>query len=376
MDKEQRRAWAEIDLGALEQNYHTLREMLPDGCKLLAPVKANAYGHGAVPMAKKLEALGVDYLAVACLEEGMELRQAGITVPILILGYTDPQWAGELLDYNLTQGVFHEEIARALSAAAVKAGKTLTVHMKADTGMSRLGLLCDEGELENTVETMTRMYALPGLRWEGVFTHFSDADGSEEYTMLQFTRFLDLLERLEQNGVHFAIRHCAASAAVLNYPCTHLDMVRPGIAFYGHYPDPSCEGLDDFGLSPLMTLKARVASVKNVPAGTAVSYGRTHVLERDTRLAVLTIGYGDGLPRACSDKLRVWLNGNYAQVVGRICMDLCMVDVTDIPEVKAGDVAEIYGPHVPVEDAAQLAGTIQYELLCNVGKRVPRLYKD
>ncbi|MCI8474598.1 MAG: alanine racemase [Oscillospiraceae bacterium] len=376
MDKLRRRAWAEIDLKALEHNYHTLRVMLPQGCRLLAPVKADAYGHGAIPVARKLEALGADYLAVASLDEGIELRRAEVKAPILILGHTDPVWAGELLEHDLTQGVFDEETARALSRAAVREGRTLTVHMKADTGMSRLGLLCDERGLEAAAETMARMYALPGLRWEGIFTHFSHADGSEEYTMLQFTRFLDLLTVLEGKGITFKIRHCAASAAVLNYPCTYLDMVRPGIAFYGHYPDPSCQGLDGSGLTPLMTLKARVASVKSLPAGTAVSYGRTRVLERESRLAVLTIGYGDGLPRACSDRLRVWVGGGYATVVGRICMDLCMVDVTDLPGVKPGDEAELYGPHVPVEDAAELAGTIQYELLCNVSKRIPRIYLD
>lgn len=376
MDKLRRRAWAEIDLKALEHNYHTLRVMLPQGCRLLAPVKADAYGHGAIPVARKLEALGADYLAVASLDEGIELRRAGMKAPILILGHTDPVWAGELLEHDLTQGVFDEETARALSRAAVREGRTLTVHMKADTGMSRLGLLCDERGLEAAAETMARMYALPGLRWEGIFTHFSHADGSEEYTMLQFTRFLDLLTVLEGKGITFKIRHCAASAAVLNYPCTYLDMVRPGIAFYGHYPDPSCQGLDGSGLTPLMTLKARVASVKSLPAGTAVSYGRTRVLERESRLAVLTIGYGDGLPRACSDRLRVWVGGGYATVVGRICMDLCMVDVTDLPGVKPGDEAELYGPHVPVEDVAELAGTIQYELLCNVSKRIPRIYLD
>lgn len=374
MDKDSRRTWAEIDLRALEHNYSTLRAMLPEGCRLLAPVKADAYGHGAVSVARRLEELGVDYLAVACLEEGIELRRAGVEVPILILGYTEPVWARELIDHRLTQGVFEEETARALSQAAMGAGGTITVHMKVDTGMSRLGLLCDERNLDGTAESIQRMYALPGLNWEGIFTHFSHADGSEEYTMLQFTRFLDLLGRLEEQGVTFKIRHCAASAAVLNYPCTYLDMVRPGIAFYGHYPDPSCEGLDGPGLEPLMTLKTRVVSVKTLHAGTAVSYGRTHTLEKETRLAVLAIGYGDGLPRACSDKLRVWVGGGYATVVGRICMDLCMADVTALPHVKPGDVVEIYGPHVPVEEAAALAGTIQYELLCNVNKRVPRLY--
>lgn len=374
MDIKTRRTWAEIDLKNLEHNYHTLRAMLPRGCKLLTPVKADAYGHGAVPVAQRLEKLGVDYLAVACLDEGVELRRAGIKTPILILGYTDPRWAEELLENDLTQGVFNEETAVALSRAAVKAGKPLKVHLKADTGMTRLGLLCDDGDLPATVETAARMHALPGLDWEGVFTHFSHADGSEEYTMLQFTRFLDLLKALEERGITFPIRHCAASAATLNYPCTYLDMVRPGIAFYGHYPDPSCEGLDGPGLMPLMTLKTRVLSVKEVPAGTAVSYGRTHTLDRDARLAVLGIGYADGLSRKCSDKLNVWIKGSLAPLVGRVCMDLCMIDVTDIPGVVPGDEAEVYGPHVPVEAAAELAGTIQYELLCNVSKRVPRIY--
>ncbi len=374
MDMRTRRTWAEIDLGNLDHNYHTLRAMLPQGCKLLAPVKADAYGHGAVPVAKRLEALGVDYLAVACLDEGVELRKAGVKAPVLILGYTDPAWGSELMENGLTQGVFNEETAVALSQAAVKAGRTLKVHMKADTGMTRLGLLCDEKDLPATVETMARMHALPGLDWEGVFTHFSHADGSEEYTMLQFTRFLDLLKALEERGITFPIRHCAASAAVLNYPCTYLDMVRPGIAFYGHYPDPSCEGLDGPGLAPLMTLKTRVVSVKDVPAGTAVSYGRTHTLDHDARLAVLAIGYADGLSRKCSDALKVWVRGHMAPLVGRVCMDLCMIDVTGVPGVEPGDEVEVYGPHAPVEAAAELAGTIQYELLCNVSKRVPRVY--
>lgn len=376
MDAKTRRTWAEINLKNLDHNYHTLRALLSPGCKLLLPVKADAYGHGAVPVAGRLEALGADYLAVATLDEGIELREAGVKTPILLLGYTDPIWAGELIRHDLTQGVFDPETAQALSAAAVEAGEIVKVHLKVDTGMTRLGLLCDENDLDKTADTIVRLYYLPGIVWEGIFTHFAAADGSEEYTMLQFTRFLGLLDKLESKGVKFALRHCAASAAVLNYPCTHLDMVRPGIAIYGHYPHPDCEGLDGPGLEPLMTLKTRVVSVKTVPAGTAVSYGRTHTLDRETRLAVIAIGYGDGLPRRCSDKLKVWVGGGYAPVVGRICMDLCMVDVTELPHVKSGDEAEVYGPHAPIEDAADLAGTIQYELLCNVSKRVPRIYID
>ena len=374
MDAMKRRTWAEIDLGNLEHNYRTLRALLPEGCKYLGVVKADAYGHGAVPVARRLEELGAEYLAVACLDEGLELRQAGIGAPILILGHTDPIWARELLENRLTQTVADPDTARVLSRTATQLGKRLTVHMKADTGMTRLGLLCDEAHVDGTVEAMAGMYALPGLDWEGVFTHFADADGDEDYTMLQFTRFLDLLDRLGARGVKFRIRHAAASAAVLNFPCTHLDMARPGIALYGHYPDPSCEGLDGPGLLPVMTLKTCVATVKTVSAGVSVSYGRTHTLARDSRLATVCIGYGDGLPRRCSDALLVSIRGQKVPVVGRICMDMCMVDVTDLPDVRPGDEVEIYGPNAPVEDAAALAGTIQYELLCNVNKRIPRVY--
>ena len=241
MSDAQMRTWAEIDLGRLKHNYTALREQLAPGCRFVGVVKANAYGHGAVPVAQKLEEWGADYLAVACLEEAAELRQAGVRAPILILGVTLPRYAGELLAWDAAQAVGDLETGRALSAAAVAAGRTLTIHVKADTGMSRLGFLCDEAHLDHAAGEIAALCALPGLRAEGIFTHFSDADGCEAYTMRQFTRFLDLLDKLSARGVTFEIRHCAASAAMLNYPCTHLDMVRPGIALYGHYPAPGME---------------------------------------------------------------------------------------------------------------------------------------
>ena len=375
MKQTQTRTWTEIDLSNLEHNYRALRAMLPQGCRFLGVVKADAYGHGAVQVARRLETLGAEYLAVACLDEALELRQAGITTPILILGYTPTERAEALLDNGITQTVYDVEMARALSNAAAAAGKTLKIHVKADTGMSRLGWLCGGEDQSATVEAIAQVCALPGLEAEGIYTHFANADGDEDYTMLQFTRFLDLLEALKERGITFAIRHCAASAAALKFPCTHLDMVRPGIALYGHYPDPSCEGLDGPGLRPVMTLKTRVASVKAVPAGTPVSYGCTHVLDRETKLAALTIGYADGLPRLCSDKLEVLIGGQRAPVVGRICMDMCMADVTGL-DVAPGDEVEVFGEHLPIEDVAALAGTIQYELLCAVSPRVHRAYLD
>ena len=375
MKQTQTRTWTEIDLSNLEHNYRALRAMLPQGCRFLGVVKADAYGHGAVQVARRLETLGAEYLAVACLDEALELRQAGITTPILILGYTPVERADSLLEGGITQTVYDVDMAKALSDAAMAAGKTLKIHVKADTGMSRLGWLCGEADQSAAVEAIAQVCALPGLEAEGIYTHFANADGDEDYTMLQFTRFLDLLEALKDRGITFAIRHCAASAAALKFPCTHLDMVRPGIALYGHYPDPSCEGLDGPGLRPVMTLKTRVASVKTVPAGTPVSYGCTYVLDRETKLAALTIGYADGLPRLCSDRLEVLVKGSRAPIVGRICMDMCMADVTGL-DVAPGDEVEVFGEHLPIEDVAALAGTIQYELLCAVSPRVHRAYLD
>lgn len=376
MNQATKRTWAEISLPNLEHNYRALRGMLPRGCRFLGVVKANAYGHGAVPVAKRLEKLGAEYLAVACLDEAAELRQAGITAPILILGPTPSEFAEELLRYDLTQSVQDMDAAHALSAAAVNGDKSLKIHIKTDTGMSRLGFLCDEARIDQSAEEIVKACSLPGLEAEGIFTHFANADGDEAYTMCQLTRFMEVVDKLRQRGVDFKICHCAASAAVLNYPCTHLDMVRPGIALYGHYPDPSCEGLDGPGLLPVMTLKTRIVAVRELPAGTSVSYGCTHTLTRDSRLAVLPIGYADGLERLLSNRGEVLVNDRRAPILGRVCMDLCMVDVTDLPDVHVGDEVTMFGPELPLEEKADTVGTIQYELLCGVAPRVPRVYID
>lgn len=376
MNQATKRTWAEINLSNLKHNYLALRGMLPRGCRFLGVVKANAYGHGAIPVAKKLVELGAEYLAVACLDEAIELRQADINAPILILGPTLPDFADELLQYDLTQSVQDLELAQALSAAAVKVGKMLKIHIKVDTGMSRLGFLCSEEGVDASVQEIVKACSLPGLEPEGIFTHFANADGDEAYTMRQFTRFMDALDKLAGCGVEFKIRHCAASAAVLNYPCTHLDMVRPGIAQYGHYPDPSCEGLDGPGLLPLMTLKTRVIAVRALEKGTCISYGCTHTLACDSRIAVLPIGYADGLERLLSDRGGVLLHGVRAPILGRVCMDLCMVDVTDIPDVHVGDEVIVFGPELPLEEKADVVGTIQYEMLCGISRRVPRVYTD
>jgi len=378
MEERQRRAWAEVSLDNLESNYRAIRELLPSGCRFMGMVKSDAYGHGALPVARALSRLGADYLGVACLDEALELRRGEITLPILILGGTDPRYVPELLEHGLTQAVYDLEMARILSEEARKAGGELVVHLKADTGMSRLGFLCDEEHLAVSAEAMAEAYRLPGLRAEGIFTHFADSDEDEDYTALQFTRFLDLLDKLEKDGCTFAIRHCANSGATLRFPFAHLDMVRPGIALYGYYPGPDMEELCP--LRPVMSLFTKVASVKTLPAGTSVSYGRTHTLTEVRRLAVVSIGYGDGFFRGYSNRFSVELRGKTAPILGRVCMDLCMVDVTDIPDVQVGDAALVYGggkeSAQSVERGAALMNTVSYELLCALSKRIPRMYLE
>lgn len=368
------RTWAEIDLSALEHNYNALKSMLPNGCKMLAPVKADAYGHGAVEISRRLERLGCDMLAVACVSEAGELREAGIRTPILCLGNTLPEYAPLLLRHDVSQAVGDLETARYLSANAVECGKTLHIQIKLDTGMSRLGFFWS-GKEDNTkvLNDLCTLFTLPGLQVEGMFTHFSDADGSEDYTMEQFTRFLDARDALMARGHTLPLLHCAASAAAIAFPCTHLDMVRPGIALYGYYPDESLNGLVEGDLRPVMTIKSRITAVRDLPAGTFVSYGRTAVLARDSRLAVLPIGYGDGLPRQLSNRMSFLVNGIPCPILGRVCMDMCMVDVTDLPDVCPGDTAVIYDGEL-AQQAAKLTGTIVYELLCDVAPRVPRIY--
>ncbi len=373
IDKRELRTWAEVNLDALAHNYRALRAMLPPGCRFLGVVKADAYGHGAAAVARKLEELGAEMLAVACVSEAGALRRAGVGLPILCLGQTPPEVAEELLHLEVTQTVEDMETARILSNAALAAGKRLKVHVKLDTGMGRLGFRWGDGDEERVAGQIAALCALPGLEAEGMFTHFAAADGDEAYTMTQFTRFLDARQALERRGVRLKIYHCGASAAVLHYPCTHLDMVRPGIALYGHYPDADSAGLDGPGLVPVMTVKSRVAAVRAMPAGAMVSYGCTATLTRDSKIAVLPMGYADGLPRALSNRWSVMIRGQACPVLGRVCMDMCMADVTGLPGVQAGEVATVFGPGLTGR-AAELAGTISYELLCHIAPRVPRVY--
>ena len=372
MESTLRRTWAEIDLDALAHNYTILRQHMGPDSRFLGVVKADAYGHGAVQVAKTLEGLGAEYLAVSDINEARELRHVGICMPILQLGNTPGDQTRILITNHITQTVHSEEAAMRYSAAAVETGWNLRVHIKVDTGMSRLGFQCDDAHFDESLEAICRVCALPGLTVEGIFTHLAGADERSEesraFTLLQHERFLRIIAALEKRGIHIPIHHCANSGATVDYPQFAHQMFRPGILTYG-----ICEQKTSLDLRPVMTLKTNVGVIKEYESGVSVSYGRTFTTDRPMRVGVLPIGYADGFMRALSGKWSVWTPHGLAPVIGRICMDMCMIDLTELPEVREGDEVEVYGIHNSVADAAQIAGTVAYELLCMVSRRVPRV---
>ena len=376
MNDLQKRTWAEISLPNIRHNYEAIRASLPAGCRFLGVVKADAYGHGAIAVSKLLQEAGADYLAVSCLDEALELRENGITMPILILGHTPPEYTETLIERGITQTVSALAKAREYSEAAGRLGKTLKIHIKLDTGMSRLGFLCAGSYFDTGVENLLKTVALPNLEPEGIYTHFAVSDeageDSERYTRAQFALFTRVIGAVEQRGgLRFAIRHCANSGAVVSYPETALDMVRPGLLLYG-YGDTSGR----LGLKPCMRLVTTVSTIKYYEPGTAVSYGRRFVTERRTRMGVLAIGYADGLPRLISNKCSFAAAGGFAPQRGSICMDMCMVDLTELPQVGVGSEVELFGPSNDLLTLSDAAQTIPYELLCAVSKRVPRVYAE
>ena len=373
MDSTLRRTWAEIDLDALAHNYRALRARMGEQSRFLGVVKADAYGHGAVEVSRTLEELGAEYLAVSNLDEALELRQGGVSLPILQLGLTPADQTAQAIACRVTQAVWSESAALAFSREAQRAGGTLKIHIKLDTGMSRLGFPCDGGSFDASLEAIRRVCALPGLEAEGIFTHFAVSDEADEdsraYTLRQYRQFTAMTESLAGKGLAFAIRHCANSGAAAGYPQFACDMFRPGIVSYG-----IGHQAEDLGLRPVMTLKTVVGAVRELPEDTAVSYGCTFRTARPSRIGVLPIGYADGLHRVLSNQWQVWTPWGTAPIVGRICMDMCMVDLTGLPQVREGGEVEVYGVHNSVNDAARLAETISYELTCAVSRRVPRVY--
>ena len=372
------RIWANIHLDRLAHNYNILRAQAPEGCKFLAPVKANAYGHGAVAISRALADLGCDCLAVACLSEALELREAGIDRPILIFGYTNPKDAPLLVEHGLIQTVFSLEQAEALSHALAGSGQTLQIHLELDTGMGRLGFAVNAfaEPLEDARTAMT----LPHLDVQGIFTHFPVSDRDEGYdadfTREQLEAFALAVHWLEaETGKHIPLRHAANSGGVLRFPESHLNMIRPGIALYGVSPNPALIQVD---LKPVMELRTRIIQVRDFADGEFVSYGKTYQTRGSQQIAVVPIGYADGLHRVLSGKIDMLLHGKRVPQVGRICMDMCMLDVSGAEKISIGDTVTIFGEDgdksIPVDELAERAGTISYELLTAIAPRVPRLY--
>lgn len=375
-----KRTWVEINLDAVEHNYREIKKRLMPRTKMCCVVKADAYGHGAEQLAREYERLGADWFAVSNLEEAQQIRNAGLKLPILILGYTPPELAGELSRLNISQTLIGETYSAELSSEAKKAGVTVKVHVSLDTGMSRIGFLYQNPERDGaSLREIERACALPGLDPEGIFTHFAVADEGENgraFTEQQYRNFCTAVERLKQRGVSFRIRHCANSAAIFDYPEMQLDMVRPGVILYGLMP--SGEVRHPAPLVPVMQLKSVVALVKTIPPETSVSYGRKFTSEHEMTIATVPVGYADGYPRALSQSAEMLVRGQRAKITGRVCMDQLMLDVTKIPDVCEGDTVTVFGRDgesaVSVEELAAQSGTIGYEILCGISKRVPRVY--
>lgn len=376
-----KRSWAVVNLDHIDHNINSIKTLLSDNCMLMGVVKADAYGHGDKYIADELVRLGVNFFGVSNLNEAISLRHQGIFHPILILGPSPVEVVSSLNEYNLTQTVHSLEYAQSLQEAAAYADVKLQIHVKVDTGMSRIGFVTINGGMACAKEQIKTVYHLPNLVCEGIFTHFAVADDPDGdnggYTRAQYARFEKLIGELIQEGCNFRLKHCCNSAATLNYPEMHLDMVRPGILLYGMLPSGGCSGKID--LKPAMELYSTVTMVKTIQAGTSVSYGRTFTAEEDTVVATVPIGYADGYDRILSNRARMIVNGHYARVIGNICMDQLMLDVTGIPEVKTGDIVTIVGKQgdceVTFDELAALSGSINYEKICVIGKRVPRIYR-
>lgn len=370
------RIYAEIDLDAIRYNIESLYQNLNPGTKMLGVIKADGYGHGSVPIAELLEPLPYMFgFATATFEEAEILIRNGIKKPILILGYTFPYCYEEIIRHEIRTTVFRTDMVKTLSDTAQKLGKKAIVHIKVDTGMSRIGIRADEEGLSFVREVM----ALPGIMVEGIFTHFAKADMTDKQdTIVQLERFRDFVQKIEkETGVRIPVQHCSNSAAMIRMPEANMDMVRPGIAMYGLWPSDEVER-NLVSLKPALSLRSHIVYIKEMKAGCGISYGGTHISSDGMRVATVPIGYSDGYPRSLSDKGYVLIHGKRAAVLGRVCMDQMMVDVTDIPESEVGDRVTLLGSdgqeQITAEFLGDLSGRFNYELVCAINKRVPRVY--
>ena len=364
---------ARIDLSAIRKNIETVQALNPPDRKTLLVIKADAYGHGAVTLAEKLADL-TDYFGVAEIDEAVELRRSGVTKPILILGYTDETEYEDLIRYDITQAVFDVEKCRSLSLLAEKMGKKARVHIKVDSGMHRIGFQADE----EGIAQAEQLFDLPGLSVEGIFTHFARADEKDKSSARkQYEAFSHFVRALEEKGHDVGIRHMDNSAGAMELHSEGFDMMRLGIVIYGLYPSEEMDK-EAVPITPAMSLISHITHIKTLPAGCGISYGHTFVTEHDTRVATVSAGYADGYPRAQSGRGRVLIRGEYAPILGRVCMDQFMVDVSHIPAAEVGDEVTLFGRDgenfISVEEVAEPAVSFNYELVCNVARRVPRVY--
>lgn len=368
------RVYAEIDLDAIEWNLNSMRQNVREGTKLCAVIKADGYGHGAVPVARAIEPMVWGY-AVATAAEAVSLRHHGIEKPVLILGYTPDSWLETAIEMGIRMTVFCLEDAETLSKLAEKLGKKAVLHIKVDTGMSRIGM----PPTMETVEIIRKMAALPGIVIEGIFTHMATADEKEkDRAIRQIERFSFVCRQLQKEGISIPICHCSNSAGIIDLPQANFDLVRCGISLYGMYPSEEvCK--ERVPLKPALSLKSEVIYVKTIEKGTSIGYGATFTASRPTTVATIPVGYADGYPRALSGKGWVLIHGEKAPILGRICMDQFMVDVTQIPNVKRSDPVTLIGVdganRISVEEMADLAGSFNYEFVCNLSARVPRVYR-
>jgi alanine racemase len=375
MFKDFRPFFAEINLDNFRHNFREVKRLIGNK-KTFGVIKADGYGHGAVELARVLLEEKVDYFAVAVITEAIELRKNNFTGPILVLGFTPPAFAKQIVDYNITQAVFSYELAQAISEEAVKQKKVGKIHIKVDSGMGRVGYI-----LENeAVKEIKRIFKLRNLNIEGIFSHLSAADEeNKSFSYKQIEKYDKIIKSLSIEGMDFEIKHIANSAAIIDLPESYLDAVRPGIMLYGYYPSQEVKK-DALTLKPVMSLKANIVQIKEVPIATPISYGRKYITEKTSKIATLPFGYADGYTRLLFGKANVIANGRFAPVVGRICMDQCMIDVSDCGDFSPGDEVIVMGESEGLCNNADyiggLLGTINYEILCMVSKRVPRIYLE
>lgn len=372
---EKKRTWAEIKLTGLQYNIKKLKLAVGETCKVMAVVKANAYGHGGVQIAKSSAMFGCDWFGVATLNEARELRDGGIKQPILIMSHTTSEFIEQVVELDCVQALGSLEDAKAYSSVLGKKNLTLRVHVKLDSGMGRTGFDIKRGDISGILSALKQ----PGISAEGIFTHLAVADdpSRRDFTLRQIDLFNKAVAKIEEEAhIKFAMKHCANSAAMISFPESHMDMVRVGISLYGVYPSKEHGSLS---LTPVMELKSRIIQLKELEPGDTVSYGQTFTAEKKMRVAVLPVGYADGLHRNLSNKIDIIVHDKRCPQVGTICMDMCMVDVSDVPDVAIDDIATVFGHEkesvIHIDELAEKAGTISYELLCAVSPRVDRTYR-